>query len=43
MVLNCWEVDAKRRLCFRGIVAELSKLIDFNDGCRVLGNKKMLL
>ena len=37
-MLNCWEVDAKKRLCFREIVAELSKVID--DGYHVLDNKK---
>lgn len=31
-MLNCWKVDTKRRLCFSEIVAELSKLIDFDDG-----------
>ena len=30
-MLNCWEVDAKRRLYFREIVTELSQLISFDD------------
>ena len=37
-MLKCWEVDAKRRLCFGEIVAELSKLMIFDDGYYVLDN-----
>ena len=40
-MLNCWEVDAKRRLHFREIVTELSKLMGFHDdGYYVLDCKK---
>ena len=28
MMLKCWEVDAKRRLCFGEIIAELKNLDD---------------
>ena len=41
VMLNCWEVDAKRRFCFREIVAELNKLTDFDDdGYHFRDNKK---
>ena len=40
-MLNCWKVDAKRRLCFKEIVTELSKLMGFHDdGYCVLDHKK---
>ena len=39
VMLKCWEVDAKRRLGFREIVDELSKLINLDDGYYVLDNK----
>jgi len=31
-MLKCWEVDAKKRLCFQEIVIELSELLASDDG-----------
>ena len=38
-MLNCWQADAKSRLCFGEIVTELDKLINCDSGYFVLENE----
>ena len=38
-MLKCWEADAKRRVCFTEIVAEVNELMNHDDSYYVLDNE----